>query len=255
MTSNAGTTKTSGEWTEERIAMLQGARKKQRMSTLKRSRSMEFATEKKKKTGSSIKKKEEKAKATKPKEKKEKSRLLVIGKRNTGKREAKSKLSEAVEVSLEIAQIEQANKPQIQYTTLPKNVPPEIQEIKGKIFDNNKAKASLEFRRAKIIEEILSTEQSFVKQLQLLVENFRNRIADAEVIDRNKLNVIFLGLEPLFRIHETFLQKLNNKFSSSALPSHQIQIAKLFLDFCPFLKIHINYSLNYDVGTKVITPN
>jgi len=59
--------------------------------------------------------------------------------------------------------------------------------------------------------ETLSTEQSYVEQLKILVRVFKKPLEDADIIDKHCSNAIFSNIESILKFHQTLLHKLERR--------------------------------------------
>lgn len=108
-------------------------------------------------------------------------------------------------------------------------------------------KKSTAYNRAKIIEEIISTERSYVSQLDKLME-YKDMIKHS-TFSHPGVNSLFNGIETIFAIHKSFLALLEERTNST--PFANVPMSNLFTQICPFLKAHIAYATNFEEGEYV----
>ncbi|KAM9970886.1 hypothetical protein ACTFIR_002750 [Dictyostelium discoideum] len=108
-----------------------------------------------------------------------------------------------------------------------------------------KAKASKE-KRANILREIQSTEQAYISFLKVLVDVYLMKIKDIGMSDQD-IDGIFSNIGAIKLANEDILSKLREKIefhSSNSFPEN-VEIADVFLEFGPFLKIYSIFVNNY----------
>lgn len=97
---------------------------------------------------------------------------------------------------------------------------------------NNKT----ELLRYKAIEEILTSEMSYINHLQMLIEHFMTPVKERKFISTMDFNTIFGNIETIFNVNEELLKELKNDVNN---------YAKAFLKMAPFLKLYSVYAYDY----------
>lgn len=110
-------------------------------------------------------------------------------------------------------------------------------------------------KRDLILKEILTTEQTYVKTLQLLSEHavpiFTKHLSQREV------STLFFNVQSLYTINRDFCTKLEAAFqqrekaAGGKAPLDDPTIAQILLDFAPFFKVYGGYSGNYDFANDL----
>jgi len=106
--------------------------------------------------------------------------------------------------------------------------------------------------RRRAAEEILSTEVAYVEQLSMLINSFKKPIEAARVIDRATLKSIFLNVEVLESLHQTFLADLQQKMDEWSPESKSHGLSSVLLSLVPYLKLYIEYITDFDRSLKLV---
>ncbi|KAI9189171.1 hypothetical protein H9P43_000599 [Blastocladiella emersonii ATCC 22665] len=109
--------------------------------------------------------------------------------------------------------------------------------------------------RERAVQEILSTERSYVEMLRILVECFARPLRVLAKSSKRPLlsppdaNMLFGNVEEVLGLHETFLRGLEERMS--AWHPHQY-LSDLFLSFSPFLNVYKPFVINYPSALKTL---
>lgn len=90
--------------------------------------------------------------------------------------------------------------------------------------------------RRKAIEEILSSERSYIAQLDKLLTYFVNPLKELNLIDIGSHTTLFGQLELIHNINNELLQRLETDLDD---------VANAFLKLAPFFKIYSVYAFDY----------
>jgi RhoGEF domain len=90
--------------------------------------------------------------------------------------------------------------------------------------------------RRKAIEEILSSEKSYLKQLDKLMTYFVNPLKTLNLIDISSHTMLFGQLELIHNINAELISRLENDLDD---------VANAFLKLAPFLKIYSVFAFDY----------
>lgn len=109
-------------------------------------------------------------------------------------------------------------------------------------------KAAL-IKKSKIIDEILETEKTYVKNLKLLETNFLIplRASKGLIVKEETIQKIFGDIDTITKINEMFLQDLE-----SAASQNTNEISKLIKKFSQIFKLYIPYISNYNTSSIII---
>ncbi|TPX67132.1 hypothetical protein SpCBS45565_g03986 [Spizellomyces sp. 'palustris'] len=104
-------------------------------------------------------------------------------------------------------------------------------------------------RRQQIANEIVSTERTYVKELQGLVDVYVGPLREEGVFGERELGVVFGNVEKLLEFHKShLLPDVIAKAADSTQP-----LGSAFLSMSPYLKAYQSYYNNYDSANAFIT--
>lgn len=106
----------------------------------------------------------------------------------------------------------------------------EVDETEATDFDKRN-----ELRR-KAIEEILTSERSYLKQLEKLMTYFVNPLKSSSLIDISAHTMLFGQLELIYNINSELLSRLEMDLDD---------VANAFLKLAPFFKIYSVFAFDY----------
>jgi len=101
-------------------------------------------------------------------------------------------------------------------------------------------------------EEILTSEQTYVDQLRICIQTFKNPIESSKLLDQETLHHLFANMEPIYALHAEFLEELKKRMRQWTSPSEQNSIGDIMEQLIPPLKIYQDYINNYDKSVKVL---
>lgn len=123
------------------------------------------------------------------------------------------------------------------------------------VYNNNNLFKTYSFsfndRRDKIVYEILTTEQSYLKSLVLMNESYRRPLLIASKtkeinITQNEVDIIFSKhFRQLVKVNLTFLKYLIERIKTW---SEKELIGDLFLHFLPFLRVYTYYTAGWELA-------
>lgn len=90
--------------------------------------------------------------------------------------------------------------------------------------------------RRKAIEEILTSERSYLKQLEKLMTFFVNPLKSLNLIDISAHTILFGQLELIYNINSELLSRLETDLDD---------VANAFLKLAPFFKIYSVFAFDY----------
>lgn len=88
--------------------------------------------------------------------------------------------------------------------------------------------------RNQAIEEIITSEKSYLKQLEVLTDFFVNPLKN--IIETSTHTVLFGHIEMIYNLNVQLLQELE---------SDNNNVAKAFMKLAPFLKLYSVYAFDY----------
>jgi len=108
-------------------------------------------------------------------------------------------------------------------------------------------------RRSHIAQEILATEQNYVKTLTELFTKWetplRKALETKAIISKEEIRNIFSNSEVLMGFHQMLLTSLDERITNW---SDGTEIGIVFLEKAPVLKLYVEYVNNYDNSVKTI---
>eukprot|EP01100_Stratorugosa_tubuloviscum_P001517 TRINITY_DN1335_c1_g5_i1.p1 TRINITY_DN1335_c1_g5~~TRINITY_DN1335_c1_g5_i1.p1 ORF type:complete len:574 (-),score=253.67 TRINITY_DN1335_c1_g5_i1:120-1841(-) len=124
----------------------------------------------------------------------------------------------------------------------------------------NKGKTNAKLRRLvklikhrnHVVKEILSTEDSYVKSLDILTTQFLTPLKRDNYIPKSKsewFESVKTQIETIHRFHEELLRQLQNRVNSW---SNIQKIGDLFLKLSPYLKIYREYCQSYNKASSTV---
>nr|AAQ18153.1 guanine nucleotide exchange factor [Entamoeba histolytica] len=103
--------------------------------------------------------------------------------------------------------------------------------------------------RTNVAQELLSTEESYVQQLNLIVKLFAEPVMTKQLITMDQYKKIFSDIQMILSVNEQFLQSFQKVISQW---NSESKIGGLFIKLAPFLKIYGEYCKNYPEALKVL---
>lgn len=90
--------------------------------------------------------------------------------------------------------------------------------------------------RKKIIEELYTSEENFIKQLEILIKEFKKPAEDQNLAPLTVINSVFGNIEAIYNINNELLAQLKQSKGN---------IVSAFLKTAPFFKLYSVYAYNY----------
>ncbi|KAI8905330.1 hypothetical protein DFJ77DRAFT_551934 [Powellomyces hirtus] len=131
---------------------------------------------------------------------------------------------------------------------------PDVEDL-GTVSDEGKNAARLRKkrdnpeRRGKVAVEILSTERTYVAQLEALMEVYIKPIEERGLLNAQELNSIFANVKSILLFHsEHFLPDLEARCGQPDQP-----MGAVFLASAPFLRMYSTYYNNFDSANSLVS--
>ena len=112
------------------------------------------------------------------------------------------------------------------------------------LLDNSIRKIN---HRKRILEEIISTERSYVNDLNLILNYFHPQIEKSKLISNEEINLIFKDTQSIFSCHAHFL---DNIFTRGF--EYSVTISDVLIEFSQFFKLSKHYIGNIPKITSII---
>mmetsp|Transcript_42568 Transcript_42568/g.59639 ORF Transcript_42568/g.59639 Transcript_42568/m.59639 type:complete len:585 (+) Transcript_42568:1251-3005(+) len=111
--------------------------------------------------------------------------------------------------------------------------------------------------RLNIVQEIVSTEATYVKTLETIVNHFLLPLRALSsqgkpVVDDEEIKTIFSSVEVILGFSNHLLQRLNERFAEwKNLPPGKQQMGDIFLEMISYTKVYISYVTNYETAAAL----
>lgn len=109
----------------------------------------------------------------------------------------------------------------------------------GKSNDMNKRKNF----RLQAVKEILTSERSYINQLQILMKYFVNPLKDKDILSNDEYTILFGQIEMIYNLNTELLKNLESDLS---------KVGKAFLRLAPFFKLYSVYAFDYNRSQIVL---
>lgn len=109
----------------------------------------------------------------------------------------------------------------------------------GKSNDVNKRKNF----RLQAVQEILTSERSYINQLQILMKYFVNPLKDMDILSNDEFTILFGQIEMIYNLNTELLKNLESDLS---------KVGKAFLRLAPFFKLYSVYAFDYNRSQIVL---
>jgi len=102
--------------------------------------------------------------------------------------------------------------------------------------------------RENILQEILSTEKSYIESMQLIIEFWKVPMMDflqnnSQVIKESQINTMFYLVPELIELALSLLEKFSERIKDKEEPK---LIGDIFLEYVPKMRLYTNFVLNFD---------
>ncbi|KAJ3289122.1 hypothetical protein HK104_007720 [Borealophlyctis nickersoniae] len=128
------------------------------------------------------------------------------------------------------------------------NAPPKKESPPATAEDLERLRQKQEERRRKIVAEIVFTEQTYVKQLQALVDIYVSKLEQGDLLSQHDCAAIFGNVKSILKVHEQLLPDIEE----AAKQPYQ-RIGQVFMDIAPFLKMYSQYYNNFETANSYVS--
>jgi len=108
---------------------------------------------------------------------------------------------------------------------------------------NREEDAEMESLRTKAIEEIINSEKSYLKQLEIVEEFFMKPLQEGEILASQIYANIFGDILGIRQVNKELLL---------AMETSTDKIGKVFLDLAPYLKFYSTYANDFKTATRLV---
>ncbi|KAJ3432102.1 protein tag-52-related [Anaeramoeba flamelloides] len=106
-----------------------------------------------------------------------------------------------------------------------------------------------QIKRINTILELISTEKTYLKHLQLTIKHFLDPLTKNQIVSKTKLKQMFSNIVPLMQLSEKFYERLVNR----RIDTTTHQWGNVFDGIIDFMKIYTSYVNNYDTAIIIIS--
>ncbi|KAJ6232131.1 faciogenital dysplasia protein [Anaeramoeba flamelloides] len=106
-----------------------------------------------------------------------------------------------------------------------------------------------QIKRINTILELISTEKTYLKHLQLTIKHFLDPLKKSQMVSKTKLKQMFSNIVPLMKLSEKFYERLVNR----RIDTSTHQWGNVFDGIIDFMKIYTSYVNNYDTAIIIIS--
>jgi len=98
-------------------------------------------------------------------------------------------------------------------------------------------------RRYRLWNEVIQTERTYKKNLEFAISNYKPKLTGSDLVTAAEVNMIFGNVQEMKNISEFILEQLTKQVlpTTSGAP-----LGRVFIKTLPFLKMYINYSVNFE---------
>lgn len=96
-------------------------------------------------------------------------------------------------------------------------------------------------RKKFALQEILDSEVTYLKQLEILMKFFIKPLRQRKLISEEDVNVIFGSIKTIYEVNGALLEELKSDLTN---------VAKAFLKLAPFFKLYSVYACDYNKAIK-----
>jgi hypothetical protein len=104
-------------------------------------------------------------------------------------------------------------------------------------------------KRSNILQEILSTEETYVENLTILVDRYLKPIRSKELLSGSQIQSIFSNAETLQQLNSMFLRDLKTSMKSG---EKDVKMAEVLSKFAQGFKLYTTYISSYVKGVDVL---
>ena len=114
--------------------------------------------------------------------------------------------------------------------------------------------------RKKILDEILETEESYIKCLEVIIKVYKEQLiwkaSMAEQMKEKKpmitdkeIGIIFSNVSAIFECNKNLLEELRDRLSNS---TSNTKVGDIFISYAPYFKVYTQYYNNYEASSSLL---
>lgn len=109
----------------------------------------------------------------------------------------------------------------------------------GKSNDINKRRNF----RLQAVQEIMTSERSYINQLQILMKYFINPLKQMDILSHDEFTILFGQIEMIYNLNKELLKSLEKDLT---------KVGEAFLRLAPFFKLYSVYAFDYNRSQIVL---
>ena len=108
------------------------------------------------------------------------------------------------------------------------------------------------YKRAKVIDEIIQSEASFIRQLELVDSLYIQPIIQSQLFSHDYVtHKLFPGMQALLALHRQLYTTLTDAVANSSEGSSDIPVADIFLQIRDYMKVHSDFAPQHAEASMV----
>lgn len=105
--------------------------------------------------------------------------------------------------------------------------------------------------RYRVAQELLSTERSYVKQLECALEVYMKPMAEVGLLNDRTKATLFSNLPTILPLNRIFLESVENRVQPNVW-KYNPKIGDIFLEFAPFFKLYSEYARSNQAASELL---
>eukprot|EP01084_Bolivina_argentea_P276924 472621_1 len=107
-------------------------------------------------------------------------------------------------------------------------------------------------KRQAAVRELIETERTYVKGLNVCIETYYKRLSsDTKIINTEDVKRVFGDIATLYQLNKTFLNDLEDRYKG--FKNDKTRIGDQFVKFCPYFRMYQNYCNKYDEASVILS--
>ena len=103
-------------------------------------------------------------------------------------------------------------------------------------------------KRGYVIKELISTEKTYLNQLDIVIQVFIDPIRKEEILDESDIHSQFLNWETIYGLHKHLLEQLTEPLKTNPDDPNAIKVGAIFKTYSFFLKMYMQYLSNFELA-------
>ncbi|KAJ5066875.1 faciogenital dysplasia protein [Anaeramoeba ignava] len=120
----------------------------------------------------------------------------------------------------------------------------QIEDFQGKTTDMN--------MRANVIQELVQTEEKYVKDLHVIIEYYLKPLREKSIVHKKDISAMFSSIETIFGVNSNILQELQMLYQKDPEKVAEMNVGTVFQKYVDFLKIYTQYCSNHPQSISTV---